>query len=81
MHYSLYYQAHIVPSQCWYVTAVLRSYEHVCFDRTLDTQTSLFEFFVPEATEPIFLYVIEQFVAKGLVINLQKLPNRLAAKN
>lgn len=76
--YCFYYQAHVERELCWYVTAALRSYEHVSFDRTLDPATSLFEFFVPAATETVFLTLMDHFQAEGLVRNLTKLPNRLA---
>ena len=48
MNYSSYYQAYIEKASCWYVVAILKSYEHLAFDRTLDTQTNLFEFYVPK---------------------------------
>lgn len=76
--YCSYYQAQVERELCWYVTAALRSYEHVSFDRTLDPATSLFEFFVPEATEKSFLALMTYFESEGLVRNLAKLPNRLA---
>lgn len=75
--YCSYYQAQVERELCWYVTAALRSYEHVSFDRTLDPATSLFEFFVPVATEKIFLAFMDHFQSEGLVRNLKKLPNRL----
>jgi hypothetical protein len=75
--YCFYYQAHVQRELCWFVTATLRSYEHIAFDRTLDPATSLFEFFVPVSTEKYFLEVMDYFVAEGLVYQLQKLPNRL----
>ncbi len=75
--YCSYYQANVERELCWFVTAALRSYEHVSFDRTLDPATSLFEFFVPELTEKYFLEVMAYFQSKGLVRNLVKLPNRL----
>jgi hypothetical protein len=75
--YCSYYQAHVERELCWYVTAVLRSYEHISFDRTLDSSTSLFEFFVPITTETIFLAVMTYFQSEGLVRNFKKLPNRL----
>jgi len=74
--YSLYYQAHVDRTQTWQVTAILRSYEHVAFDRTLDPETGLIEFFVAPAYESVFLCVMHHFVDKGLVSNLVKLPNR-----
>ena len=76
--YSLYYQAHVDKVQTWQVTAILRSYEHVAFDRTLDTATGLIEFFVAPAYEAVFLEVMHYFIEKGLVSNLVKLPNRFA---
>jgi len=75
--YCSYYQAQVERELCWYVTATLRSYEHISFDRTLDPATSLFEFFVPTATEAIFLTVMAYFQSEGLVRDLKKLPNRL----
>lgn len=75
--YCSYYQAHVEREVCWFVTASLRSYEHVAFDRTLDPATSLFEFFVPTTTEKYFLQVMAHFESEGVVTNLQKLPNRL----
>lgn len=75
--YCSYYQAQVQRELCWYVTAALRSYEHISFDRTLDPVTSLFEFFVPTATEKDFLAVMDYFQSEGLIRNLNKLPNRL----
>lgn len=75
--YCSYYQARVERELCWFVTATLRSYEHVAFDRTLDPATSLFEFFVPVSTEKYFLEVMDYFQSQGLVSDLQKLPNRL----
>ena len=75
--YSLYYQAQVDKTHTWQVTALLRSHEHVAFDRTLNKETGLIEFFVSPANEAIFLEVMHYFEHKGLVHNLMKLPNRL----
>ena len=75
--YCSYYHAQVQRELCWYVTAALRSYEHISFDRTLDPATSLFEFFVPHSTEKLFLAVMAHFESEGLITNFQKLPNRL----
>ena len=75
--YCSYYQAYVECELCWFVTASLRSYEHVAFDRTLDPATSLFEFFVPTSTEKYFLEVMAYFESQGLIFDLKKLPNRL----
>ena len=75
--YSSYYQANVQRELCWFVTATLRSYEHLAFDRTLDQATSLFEFFVPSSTEKYFLEIMSYYQEEGLVTNLVKLSNRL----
>lgn len=77
MNYCSYYQAHIKQSECWFFCGVIRSFEHLCFDRTLDVQQSLFEFFVLEEQEDYFAQVMDYFIKQGIVSNLQKLPNRL----
>lgn len=78
MNYCSYYQAYVDKTFCWYVVAILKSYEHLAFDRTLDTPTNLFEFYVPESREQEFLQLMNYFKEQHLVNNLQKLPNRLA---
>lgn len=77
MNYCSYYQALVDKTFCWYVVAILKSHEHLAFDRTLDTPTNLFEFYVPEAREQEFLRLMVHFEKEHLVSNVQKLPNRL----
>jgi hypothetical protein len=77
MNYSLYYQAHVVPQTAWYLTAVMRSFEHLAFDRTIDVKNSIFEFFVPSDLELYFLEIMNSLQAEGYIQNLQKLSNRL----
>ncbi|HEV2917275.1 MAG TPA: hypothetical protein VGW78_06055 [Candidatus Babeliales bacterium] len=74
---SMYYQATVERNLCWFVVAALKTYDHICFDRTIDIERSIFEFFVPQDMEQLFLHVMHYFEQKGLVTNLQKLPNRL----
>lgn len=76
MNYCLYYQAYVVPSQCWYLTAILRSYEHMAFDRTIDVENSIFEFLVPHVMEKHFLALMDYFQQQGVIKNLALLPNR-----
>ena len=76
MPYSIYYQAIVKKEVCWQLTAILRSYEHLAFDRTIDNPTSTFEFFVSPDLEDYFLKLMEHFITIGIVTNLQKLPNR-----
>ncbi|HEX2978253.1 MAG TPA: hypothetical protein VHO47_04000 [Candidatus Babeliales bacterium] len=77
MAYCFYYQAHIERSRVWMFAAILRSYEHLVFERTIDKQESVFEFFVPVDNEVPFLELMEVFKQKEIVRNLNKLPNRL----
>ena len=74
--YCKYYTAYVKPKDCWFVVGVLKSYEHMVFDRTLDSSKSLFEFFVPEQMEALFLEIIQVFITNGMVADLQKIPNR-----
>jgi hypothetical protein len=76
--YSSYYQAHVVPVTGWFVVAALKSYEHMLFDRTLDVEKSIFEFFVAPHAEATFLHVMDYMQRQGYVVDLKKLPNRLA---
>jgi hypothetical protein len=77
MAFCSYYQAHVSKIDCWYVTAILRSVEHLVFDRTIDTNESIFEFYVPAEREQEFLQLMHYFENKNLVSNFKKLPNRL----
>lgn len=72
-----YYQADVNKAKTWFFVAALRSYEHIAFDRTIDTQKSIFEFFVPPDLEADFLTIMHKLEKKGLVSNLTKLKNRL----
>ncbi len=72
-----YYQAHIPKSEVLFVVATLKTFEHLCFDRSVDPAKSRFEFFVPSAGEEQFLDVMRFFERKGMVQNLEKLENRL----
>lgn len=77
MNSCSYYQAVVERSLCWYVVAILRSFEHTVFDRTLHVAESRFEFFVPVSMEPAFCEIMDYFQKQGLVSDLKKLPNRL----
>lgn len=77
MSYCFYYTAYVTPAHCWFLAATLRSHEHLAFDRTLDVEKSIFEFFVPQINESYFLELMDYYQKAGIVKNLQKLPNRL----
>lgn len=72
-----YYQAKVVPQQCWFFVGALRSFEHICFDRTQNVENSIFEFFVPQAQEQDFLAIMQHFEQQGIVSDVVSLPNRL----
>jgi hypothetical protein len=74
----VYYQATVLKEKHWMLTSLLRSFEHLAFDRTCDAQKGIFEFFVPPAMEHHFLGIMRHFEQEGLIWDLQKLPNRLA---
>lgn len=75
--YCTYYQARIIEKECWFLVAVMRSFEHVSFDRTVDKTTSTFEFFVPPLFEETFLEIMEALRKEGVVVSLERLENRL----
>jgi len=75
--YSLYYQAHVDPAMCWFVTSAFKSYEHLVFDRTIDVPTSTFEFFIAPSGESWFLEIMAYMQEQGYVSDLKKVPNRL----
>lgn len=77
MSYCLYYQAHIEEKECWFLVAIFRSFEHLAFDRTIDKEASVFEFFVPVGNEETFIQIMEFLSKKGVVKDFKKLPNRL----
>jgi hypothetical protein len=77
--HSLYYQAHISKPETLGCVSILKSFDHVCFDRTLDASTGLFEFFVPESQEPFFLKLMHYFEKERVVKDIKRLPNRIEA--
>ncbi len=81
MEVCLYYQAHVKKQENIYFVGILKSYDHLCFDRTLDAKgapdATIFEFFVPPLHETFFLTLMDYFKKQGTVTNLIKVPNRL----
>lgn len=74
---SIYFQAQVQREYCWFFVAVLRSYEHIALDRTIDKQKSIFEFFVAPDLCDEFIELMDLLTTKGIVSNLVELPNRL----
>jgi hypothetical protein len=78
MLHCSYYQARVQREKCWFLVAVLRSFEHLAFDRTLDVDQSIFEFFVPASTEDTFVELMEYLQQQGIILEVHKMENRLA---
>jgi hypothetical protein len=76
-NYCLYYQAQAAKPHHLFLVGLLKYYDHLCFDRTLDAEKGIFEFFVPQEQEPQFLEVMAFMEEKGLVHSLVKSENRL----
>ena len=75
--YCKYYTAHLEKTDVWKVTGALKSFEHLSFDRTMDKENSIFEFFVPAGNEKIFEEIMNYYVAMGIVTDFQERENRL----
>ena len=75
--YCIYYQAEVERSQCWLMVAILRSFENIAFDRTLDKRASVVEFFVAQDRELEFIELMQALTERGVIRNLRSLPNRL----
>ena len=67
-----YYQGYLDREKIWFVVGALRNEDHLCFERTIDKVTNLFEFFVPAGNEQYFLHLMDYFIAQGYVFDLQK---------
>ena len=74
-----YYTGHVKKEKAWMLTAVLRGAENVAFDRTLNVKESIFEFFVPEDMENIFLQAAEYLKKQDVLLTLVKEKNRFAS--
>ncbi len=74
---SLYYVAAVEKKRCWFLAATLRGTEHVAFDRCIDKEKSIFEFFVPHDMRTVFLEVMEYLKKDGVILSLEQRENRL----
>lgn len=75
--YCLYYTARVERSLCWFLAAVVRGSEHVCFDRAVDKYESIFEFFVPQDNQKIFCEIMEYLKTEKVVLEYHQGENRL----
>src|SRR3546814_7842172 len=59
---TLFRSAYVDPAYGWFFVGALRSFEHIAFDRTIDVESSIFEFFVPQDTEEYFVELMGYFL-------------------
>ena len=65
---SQYYQVSFPhPEKIWFVVSILKSYDHLAFDRALDDDSKTFEFFVPADQEDEFLVIMKDLEQRGLI--------------
>lgn len=74
---SFYFTAQVNRELCWLISAVFRGTENVAFDRALDKEDGLFEFFVPADMEPVFQEMMAYLKAQGAVLTVEQKENRL----
>ena len=79
--YCAYYQALVDRQKTWFVVGVMRNEDHVAFERTLERQSEILEFFVPHDQEQAFLTLMEMLKKSGCVFSLKKQPNRYERNN
>lgn len=77
MLYCKYYQAQVSKKDVWFLVSILKSMDNLEFNRTIDIENSIFEFFVPEDNKQLFLKVMNFLIKKNVVFDLKELPNRL----
>ncbi|MFH1644269.1 MAG: hypothetical protein ABIA74_03775 [bacterium] len=75
--YSKYYQSHVKKSKTWFIIGSLKNEENLAFVRTLDKKQGILEYFVPESHEQKFLNLMNYFIQKNLIFNLEEKKNRL----
>lgn len=75
--YCKYYQSQVLKNKTWFLTGSLKSEDNLAFVRTIDKEKGILEYFVPESQEPKFLNLMNCFIQKGLVSNLEEKENRL----
>ena len=75
--YCEYYQATTLKKKTWFLSACLRNEDNLVFARAVEGRGDLFEFFVPKDQLSHFLAIMQTLMKKGIVLSLEKKPNRL----
>lgn len=74
--YCEYYQAHLLKEKTWFLSAAIRNENNVALARAVEGKSNVFEFLVPKDQEERFLYLMQALQEKGIVLSLEKKPNR-----
>ncbi len=74
---SVYYQAIVVRSTTWFVSATLKSFDNLVFIRTLNAEKGLLEFFVAPAMNDEFCTLMKFYQQQGFVQAFEQKANRL----
>lgn len=73
-----YYLAKLVKKRIWFVTGNIHSMDNMVFERTVDKDEDILEFFVPSDQEKVFLEFMDSDPIKSCVVWIKKSRNRLA---
>lgn len=73
-----YYQAIVDVPNTWFVFGVIRSEDNLAFERTIEGNPSLLEFFVTKGQEAEFLDLMNYLINLGYILSIEKKPNRLS---
>jgi|WetSurMetagenome_2_1015567.scaffolds.fasta_scaffold1198522_2 hypothetical protein len=71
-----YYQAKVDKEKTWFVVGTFRNEDHVAFERAIEGQTEILEFFVPQDQEDYFLILIQRLKEMGYILWFEKKDNR-----
>ena len=78
--YCKYYHGEILREKTWFVTGCLKSHDNLVFERAIDKDNNIFEFFVPPQLESEFLHVMSYLQKNGYVLSLEEKENRFMVR-
>ncbi len=74
----IYYQARLVREKIWFVVGTLRAETNLVFERALENDRTMFEFFVPPQNDDDFLAFMDILAKRGCIVTFEKKKNRFA---
>lgn len=75
--YCEYYHVKVQKEKTWFVIGSFRNEDHLAFERTMDGQSEILEFFVPQGQEQLFLDMMSYMQKHGYVHWVKKEFNRM----